>query len=294
MRLLIDADPGHDDLIAIAVAQQLAEIALVTTVWGNAPLSETTTNALVAVDLVGFGGPVVSGADRPREREPIAATSVHGDDGLPGAERPAPRRGVSGTDAARAIVDHAAAGTWLVAIGPLTNVAAALDHDPSLAGRLAGISIMGGAIGVPGTPAPVSEFNICADPEAADIVLRSGARLVLCPLDLTTQVRYDAAWVDSITQPYVRDLLRHYLHNHHYTDAPGAPLHDPCALLAVARPELFGFEEVTVAVERAGVLTRGMTVVDRRPSAGDPNVSLARTVDAPAVLAIVRDVVNGL
>ena len=268
MRFIVDTDPGQDDLVAIAVAQALGDIALITTVAGNAPLAETTTNALVAADLVGFDGPVVSGAAGPRGRDASFPTGVHGETGLAGAPRPPPARRVAGTDAAGAIVEHAEEGTWILGLGPLTNVAVALERDPSLARRVAGISVIGG--GATTGDATVAELNLGTDPEAADVVLTSGARIVRCGLDVTTQVRYDDTWVASIEDPYVRALLGHYRRHHRYTDAPGAPLHDPCAVLAVTHPEWFSFE------------------------AQSATVSVARTVDVAAVLALVRDVLNGL
>ena len=269
MRFIVDADPGHDDLVAIAVARRSGHLSLITTVAGNAPLAETTANALVAADLVGFDGPVVSGAARPRARDAAFQPEVHGETGMAGAPRPPSTRGVAGTDAAAAIVEHADPETWIVATGPLTNVADALERDPGLAVRIAGITIMGGGVEAGGDP-PVAEFNVRTDPEAAEVVLGSGARLVVCGLDLTTQVRYDDAWVGSIGHPYVRALLGHYLRHHRHVGVAGAPLHDPCAVLAVTHPHWFSFET---------------------PSA---TLSVARTVDAGAVLALVRDVLGGL
>jgi len=293
VRFVVDTDPGHDDLIAIALADHVAEVVAITTVSGNAPLADTTINALVAADLIGFDGPVVSGADRPRSREPAYPVAVHGRTGLDGAPRPEPRRPPSGTDAAATIIDRADGDTWIAAVGPLTNVAAAIERDPGLARRVAGITIMGGAVAM-GNVTPVAEFNVWTDPEAADIVFRSGARLVMCGLDLTTQVRYDEAWLDGIRHPYVAALLRHYLAGHRYREASGAPLHDPCAVLAVTHPELFRFADHPAAVECAGELTRGMTVVDRRPWAGGDTVSVATSVDAPAVLDLAAAAVNRL
>ena len=236
---------------------------------GNASLAETTANALVAADLVGFDGPVVSGAAQARSGGRPSQVDVHGATGMAGAPRPPTVRRIAGTDAAGAIVDHADPGTWIVATGPLTNVAQALERDPGLAGRVAGISVMGGGTD-PRAGATVPEFNLRADPEAADVVLRSGARIVRCGLELTTQVRYDDAWVASIEHPYVRALLDHYLHHHRHPGAPGAPLHDPCAVLAVTHPTWFSFD------------------------ASSAEVSVACAVDAGLVLALVRDVLNGL
>lgn len=286
MRFIIDADPGHDDLLAIATAHHVADIVAITTVSGNAPLSEVTANALVAADLVGFDGPVVQGAARPLRREPSYPTTVHGPTGLAGADRPRCTRTVDGTDAAGTILELSDPETWILAIGPLTNVAAAIERDPGLAGRIAGITLMGGAVDT-GNVTPVAEFNIWTDPEAADIVFRSGARLVMCGLDVTTQVRYDGAWAASLDHPYLRALVEHYLRHHRYGRV-GAPLHDPCAVLAVTHPQWFSFASRSVQIETRGELTRGMTVVDRRPWAGEPNVAVAGSVQADAVLEAVR------
>lgn len=291
MKVIIDTDPGHDDLVAIVMASELAEVVAITTVSGNAPLAETTANALVAVDLIGAEVPVFSGADRPRARAPHYPVAVHGASGLDGAPRPMTSRTLAGSDAAAAIVELADADTWLVPIGPLTNVAAALELDPGLAQRIAGISLMGGAIAM-GNVTAVAEFNIWTDPEAADIVFRSGARLVMCGLDLTTQVRYDETWVDGLGHEFVAALLRRYLSGHRYGRGLGAPLHDPCAVVAVTHPELFEFADHPVVVECAGEHTRGMTVVDRRPGVAGATVSVARTVDAGEVLRLAADAIG--
>ena len=293
MKFIIDTDPGHDDLIAIALAQRLGEITLVTSVSGNAPLDQTTTNALVSADLVGYSGPVIAGADRPRSRKPYYPTVVHGETGLDGAVRPQPSRAATPGDAVDALLRAADGETWLVAIGPLTNVAAALDRDPSFAKRLAGITIMGGAIAM-GNASAVAEFNVWTDPEAADVVFQSGAPIVMCGLDLTTQLRYDEQWVASLQNRYVAALLGHYLANHRYLERAGAPLHDPCAVLAVTHPHLFEFGDYPVAVECDSKLTRGMTVVDRRPWAEGPTVSVALTIDAAGALSLIADAINDL
>lgn len=217
---------------------------------------------------------------------------MHGANGLGGAPRPLPTREPTPGNAATAIVEHAADDTFLVVLGPMTNVAAALDLDPSMPDRLAGIAFMGGAIAT-GNATPVAEFNVATDPEAAAFVLASGARLLMCGLDLTTQVRYDDGWADALARPYVAALLRHYLGRHRY-GPPGAPLHDPCAVLAVTHPHLFSSTPRPVAVELDGTLTRGQTVVDRRPWSGEPNVEVVETVDADAVRALVTGAVAAL
>src|SRR6478736_2602047 len=190
-KVLLDCDPGHDDVMAVLTAARYADLVAITTVAGNAALEYTTRNALVTCDLAGIEGPVHSGAAGPRSGPTQNAVHVHGNEGLDGVEIPRPARPVAGTDAAGFIVETVAEtpGLWIVAVGPLTNVALALRADPELANRVAGISIMGG--GTFGNATAAAEFNIWADPEAADVVFRSGARIRMCGLDLTHQVCAD-------------------------------------------------------------------------------------------------------
>ena len=167
---------------------------------------------------------------------------------------------------------------WLVAVGPLTNVALALRLDPGLAERLAGISIMGGNWG-PGNVSPVAEFNIWADPDAADEVFRSGANLVLAGLDLTHQFMIDDARRGAVRAlgtslaTFGADLLDFFSHAYARTFGVPAegPLHDPCAVLAVTDPRLFTTSRRHVEVETASDLTRGMTVVDQLDVTHDTN-----------------------
>ena len=190
VRVIIDCDPGHDDAVALMVAHAYADVVGITTVSGNAPLHYTTQNALAVVELLGVATPVHSGAARPLAGNPQHATHVHGATGLAGARLPPPTAKVSGDDAAAFLIETTRLhpDVWIVAIGPLTNVAVALQRDAGLATRIAGISIMGGSTTV-GNATAVAEFNVWADPEAADVVFRSGAPLRMCGLNLTHQLR---------------------------------------------------------------------------------------------------------
>lgn len=181
---------------------------------------------------------------------------------------------------------------WLVAIGPLTNVAMALNRDPGFSSRLAGISIMGGSTGT-GNVTPAAEFNIWADPEAADIVFRSGAEIRLAGLNLTHQFKTTDQILETLRATpgakarFAADLLA-FLHERMFvlTGERRAALHDPCAVLAVTHPELFEFRRRPVAVELDGTLTRGMTVVDERYSGRDaePAVDVAYRIEADAAM----------
>jgi len=290
--MILDCDPGHDDAIAMVVAARYAELLGVTTVAGNASLARTTHNALVVRDLLGIDAPIHSGADRPLLEDARAAPAFHGASGLDGAELPAPTRGVDGADAVAFIVETCRhrPGTWIVAVGPLTNVALALRAAPDLAGHLGGISVMGG--GTFGNRSPVAEFNIWADPEAAAIVFDFPGPLKMAGLDVTHQMlatpeRIDAlAAVPGLLASTLADLLRFFSASYltTYEGVPGAAVHDPCAVLALTHPDLFVRQPRHVKVETGGRLTRGMTVIDRRTVVDrhPPNVDVLEHIDADA------------
>jgi inosine-uridine nucleoside N-ribohydrolase len=295
--VLLDCDPGHDDVMAILTAARYADLVGITTVAGNAALEHTTRNALVTCDLAGIDVPVHAGAAGPRSGPVRDAVHVHGAEGLEGVPIPAPVRAVAGDDAPGFILECAARHPklWIVAVGPLTNVALALDRDPDLARRVAGISVMGG--GTFGNATAAAEFNIWADPEAADVVFRSGAAIRLCGLDLTHQVCVDGefvAWVNGIGTPlgdFVGGLLGFY--GKRVLELTGtddlAALHDPCAVLAVTHSELFEFGNHRVHVELDGRYTRGMTVIDQRDTKGP--VEVAWRTDADTDLELIRQAV---
>ncbi len=304
-RLIIDCDPGPDDAVALLLAHTHADVLGITTVSGNAPLRHTTRNALAVVELLGARTPVHSGAAQPLIGEALHATHVHGVDGLGGASLPAPSSHVAGEDGAGFLIEttRAYSDVWIVAIGPLTNVAIALQRDAGLAERIAGISIMGGTTTV-GNATAVAEFNIWADPEAADIVFRSGARLRMCGLNLTQQLRTSDATVaglrtlGSARGDFVADLFE-FLHERMagLLGVRESALHDPCAVLAVTHPQLLGFQSRAVSVELQGTHTRGMTVVDQRAfrrSGREPeptNVEVAYDLDADRAMALVLEAI---
>jgi len=297
IRLIVDCDPGHDDVVAIIVAAQYADLLGITTVAGNAPLDRTTYNACVMRDLLGLSAPVHAGAVRPLLEEPRPASFVHGESGLDGADLPVPQRGADSDDAIGFIVETCRSdeGLWLVPTGPLTNIALALRAAPDLVDRIAGISLMGG--GSFGNRSAVAEFNIWADPEAAAMVFASGAPLVMAGLDVTHQFLVtdariaDVDAIDGRLANVLAGLFRFfsgtYRKRHH--NIAGAALHDPLAVLALTHSHLFTSTERHVAVETRGELTRGMTVIDRRDliERPDPNCTVLGTVDADAAWQLV-------
>jgi inosine-uridine nucleoside N-ribohydrolase len=295
--IVLDCDPGHDDAIAIVVAARHTELLGITTVAGNAPLERTTYNACVVRDLLGLDVEIHSGAQRPLVAPPMHAGYVHGESGLDGADLPVPARGAQGGDAVSFIIDtcRSRPGTWLVATGPLTNVALALRAAPELRHHVAGVSLMGG--GTFGNRSPVAEFNIWADPEAASIVFGAGVPLLMCGLDVThtfvaTPERVDMVRALPGRLPAVlTDLLEFFSRSYvaRHADMRGAAVHDPLAVLALTHPHLVSTTPHHVDVETHGSLTRGMTVIDRRTLVDRPaaNCTVVEGLDVEGAWSVV-------
>jgi inosine-uridine nucleoside N-ribohydrolase len=289
-----------------------ADLVGITTVGGNAPLPDVTTNALLTCQLFGIEAEVHAGAARPLVAPPRHAPEVHGVSGFAGPSLPNLERRAASGDGVGYLIDtiRDEEGLWLVALGPLTNLALAFRQAPDLPGRLAGISFMGGSADV-GNRTPVAEFNILVDPEAAAVVLGSGARIQMAGLDLTMQFPVDDALEADLRAlggtgaRVLADLIQSYLDQaEHRTGQRRGGLHDPCAVLAVTHPEVITSQLRRVDVELDGRLTRGMTVVDRRPApaggreprtddgAPAPNVHHGHTLDRAAARRLVLEAVS--
>ena len=303
--VIVDCDPGHDDSIAILVAATHTDLIGVTTVAGNAPLDRTTRNAIITLDLIGRAEvPVHSGAARPLVAPPRHADHIHGESGLDGAALPPPSRPATSTDAVEFIVEtcRATEGVTLVPVGPLTNIALALRAAPDLGTRLAGISLMGG--GRFGNRTAAAEFNIWADPEAARIVYGYGGPLTMAGLDLTFQLQATAERIAAVRAVgtglavVLADLLTFFSHSYvrRHAGLHGAPVHDPCAVLALTHPELFTGRMAHVEVETAGHVTRGMTLIDQRAlvERPAPNCRELQTIDADAAFAVIVDAIRAV
>ncbi|MFT3853560.1 MAG: nucleoside hydrolase [Ilumatobacteraceae bacterium] len=299
--IVLDCDPGHDDAVAMVVAARHTRVLGITTVAGNAPLAATTRNAIVVRDLLGLDAPVHAGAERPFVAEPKHAGYVHGESGLDGPALPEPSGPPASRDAVGFIIETCRAneGTWLVPTGPMTNVALALRSAPDLAGRIAGISLMGG--GTFGNRTAVAEFNIWADPEAAAVVYGYGGPLIMSGLDVTHQlqatperiaeVRALPGAVPGIFADLFDFFSGTYVGRHRHM--LGAAVHDPCAVMALTHPELFTTAPSHVTVETTGELTRGQTIVDRRDlvEVPEPNCTVQVGVDADAAWAVIVDAI---
>ncbi|MCA0904859.1 nucleoside hydrolase [Ruegeria marisrubri] len=276
-KIIIDTDPGQDDAVAILLAlasPEDIEVLGITAVAGNVPLELTAKNARIVCELAGRTDiPVYAGCDRPLNRPLVTAEHVHGKTGLDGPDLPDPQMPLTEGHAVDFIIDTLRAeepGTvTLCPLGPLTNIATAFSKAPDIVDRVQEIVLMGGAYFEVGNITPTAEFNIHVDPEAADIVFKSGRPIVVMPLDVThkalvTKPRNDAFRAlgnkVGIAVAEMTDFFERF-DKEKYGSA-GAPLHDPCVTAYLIRPELFSGRHVNVEIETQSELTMGMTVAD--------------------------------
>lgn len=305
-RIIIDCDPGHDDMAAILLAASNPAVAIeaITTVCGNASLDNTTNNALRIVSAFGLDVPVYRGAVQPLLHRYDFPAAFHGPTGLDsaGVELPPAGRAAEESHAVEAIIDIVDANPGeisLVVVGPMTNVALALGLRPDLATKVRQIVFMGGSAGE-GNVTPAAEFNIWADAEAARMVFRSGARLVMFGLNVTHQTllrRQDIAAVRAAHPGanVVADIMDFYCGTYYRfagANKPGAPLHDPCAIAFLIDPSLFTIEQLPGEVIVSAGESYGQTQIDLRPQ--DPahdtrtkNVGVAMKADAERFAALV-------
>ena len=284
--VIIDCDPGTDDAIALLLALASPEIALqaVTVVGGNVELARTLANALALVGLAGAGVPVHAGAARPIRGEFTSAPRAHGENGLAGVTLPpggAPAPGVA-ADVIRVHLRAATAPLTVIGIGPATNLALALTAEPGLAAKIGQIVLMSGAL-AGGNVTAAAEFNAWSDPEALAVLLAAGCPLTLAPLDLTHQalvtpsrlahLRAAGAGTALATACDILAALPPH------PTLPGRPLHDPCALAWLLRPDLFTALPAFVAVSCAEGATRGQTTIAPAPEE-TANALVLATLDA--------------
>ena len=271
---ILDCDTGHDDAMAILLAAGTLDVRGVTTVHGNASVENTTVNTCKVLELAGLARvPVAIGAPQPLERRISHAPGVHGITGMDGPGLPSPAMQPIDEPAVEFITRTAAEveGLHLVATGPLTNIGAALRaYSGELASRIAGISLMGGSTGL-GNATAVAEFNVWADPDAADLVFRSGIPIRMVGLNVTRQVsatpghRQRIRALGTRTAHAVAELLDFFSEKlRRRYGLPGASMHDPLAVTALDDPPALRFEPMQVDIELAGTHTYGMTVCDHR------------------------------
>ncbi len=294
-RIVIDTDPGQDDAVAILMALASPEIEVLglTAVAGNVPLDLTARNARVVCELAGRPDvPVFAGARQPLRRRLVTAEHVHGRTGLDGPTLPEPTMPLQEQSAVGFLIDTLRAepkgSVTICALGPLTNLALAMLKAPDIAARIGRIVLMGGAYFEVGNITPASEFNIHVDPEAAEVVFRSGAPITVLPLDVTHKALVTGARnaaFRALGSPVgtavaqMTDFFERFDREKYGSD--GAPLHDPCVIGWLLRPDLFEGREINVEIETVSELTRGMTVADWwRVTARPPNALFIGDVDA--------------
>ncbi len=315
--LLIDTDPGIDDALALLLAFASPEVSVeaITTVAGNVPVELSTNNVSRILDEARPSRmPVVAqGASKPLVRPLISAGHVHGEDGLGNLHqfrnldgsptyRPVetPPSSVHGSDLILESAARFPGELVVVALGPLTNLALALQRDRNRLALVRRAVVMGGAVASPGNVTPVAEFNFHVDPEAAARVLESGLPVELIPLDVTRQVVLTRAALDTrlagcpgrLAQFISAFTLKGFAFGAEVGEG-GLTLHDPLALAVALDPSLVTFESFSVQVECEGSLTRGMAVADRRPVPShqkrQPNCRVAMSVNAARFLSLFLD-----
>ena len=303
-KIIIDTDPGQDDAVAILLALASPELDIlgITAVAGNVPLKLTEKNARKICELAGKPETrVFAGASRPLMRQLVTAEEVHGKTGLDGPDLPEPTMPLESQHAVDFIVEtlmlEEPGSVTLCPLGPLTNIALALIREPRIASRIGRIVLMGGGFFEGGNVTPAAEFNIYVDPHAADVVFRCGAPIVMMPLDVTHKVLTRAGRVAAIralgskvgvATAQMLEFFERFDEEKYGSD--GGPLHDPCVIAWLLRPELFRGRECNVVVETGSELTMGMTVIDwwgvtKRPK----NATVMRDVDDEGFFALLVD-----
>ncbi len=271
--MLLDCDTGVDDAVAILLTKYLntLELVAVTSVAGNVEVEKTTINSLRVLELAGMEHiPVYPGAQGPLFGERHTAYHVHGEDGLGGVDLPQPKRQPEDIRAWDAIYEYAKqcdGELVVVAVGPLTNLALAIAKYKELPKLIRRIVIMGGAA-VGGNATPSAEFNIYADPEAADMVFTCGAPVYMCGLDVTVPAYFTAEELEELAAlgskqaVFARDVLQGILKFYRGYHLPGVCFHDPVTVLYADDESYFQTDHAGVRVETKGMLTRGKTVTD--------------------------------
>ncbi|KAF6137510.1 hypothetical protein GIB67_031789 [Kingdonia uniflora] len=310
-KIIIDTDPGIDDAMAIFLALQSPEVEVIglTTIYGNVYTTLATRNALHLLEVAGRTDiPVAEGSHVTlmKGTKLRIADFVHGTDGLGNQNFPPPKGKSIEESAAAFLVRHANSypgKVTVVALGPLTNIALAIQLDPKFPKKIGQIIILGGAFAVNGNVNPSTEANIFGDPDAADFVFTSGADILAVGINVTHQVvltdadRYKLAQSKGKFAQYLCKILDVYFSYHHDAyNIKGVYLHDPTTLIAAVNPSLLTYTTGVVRVQTSGI-TRGLTIFYNTKKrfaevtewCDKPTVKVAVTVDAPAVVDLIME-----
>jgi len=309
-KIIIDTDPGQDDAVAILLAfasPQEIDVLGITAVAGNVPLDLTQKNARIVCELASRPKTkVYAGCAAPLARPLVTAEHVHGKTGLDGPVLPDPKMPLAKGHAVDFIIETLEAeepgSVTLCPLGPLTNIATAFRKAPHIVERVQEIVLMGGAYFQVGNITPAAEFNIYVDPQAADMVFRSGAKITVMPLDvthkaLTTRARVEAFRAIGSTPGRMvaewTDFFERFDKEKYGSE--GAPLHDPCVIAYLIQPELFAGRFINVEIETTSELTMGMTVADWwRVTERAPNVTFMGDIDAAGFFELLTDRIGRL
>jgi inosine-uridine nucleoside N-ribohydrolase len=297
--VILDCDPGTDDAVAIMLALASPELTVlaITVAGGNVGLNSTLPNTLALTALANSTVPVHAGADRPLIGEFVSEPRVHGADGLGGVVLPpggSPTPGLA-ADVIRRILRDASEPVTLIGIGPATNLALSLTTEPALTAKVKQIVLMSGAW-AEGNVTPAAEFNAWSDPEALAILLACGRPVVFATLELTAQALTTpariATWRGLGNGRCLRAIcdIQSTVPLSRRFSSLGAPLHDPCAVAWLIRPELFTARDCSVRMDLGPGPSRGRTLIDRWNRTGDPlNATVLETVDAVGLFELLGE-----
>ncbi|MGF6088906.1 nucleoside hydrolase [Pseudomonas sp. 18173] len=275
--LIIDTDPGADDVVALLFALASPDelnVRALTTVAGNVRLDKTSRNARLVREWAGREEvPVYAGATKPLMRTPIYAEDIHGQEGLSGIAVHEPRQGLAEGSAITYLIDTLKSASphsiTIAMLGPQTNLALALMQEPGIVQGIKEVVVMGGAHFNGGNTTPVAEFNLFADPHAAEVVLKSGVKLTYLPLDVTHKILTSEARLKQIAAlnnhagRLVGDILNEYIKGDmERFGIPGGPVHDATVVAYLLKPQLFSGRSVNVVVDSREGPTFGQTIVD--------------------------------
>lgn len=287
-KIILDTDPGIDDAMAIftAIAHDDINLLGLTTVFGNVSVEQAANNALLLTEKAGINIPVCKGCAKPLEKDPLHFPDfVHGVDGFGNLNLKPSEGKLSSLDSADFIIEQVLKypnEVTLVAIGPLTNLATAIQRAPDIVNKVKAVVLMGGAIHTDGNVTPVAEANIFSDPDAADIVMAAGWEVVMIGLDATHQVTFNRRFFADIANknPKVGNFMQQSadFYINFYMKARKQELslskqtdssldacygHDLCAVLYVVNPDIFQIIEGSICVAVKGV-AMGQTIINHR------------------------------
>jgi len=293
MKVILDTDPGIDDALAFILLKAMPEISLqaITTTHGNTTVQKCTENALKLVELLGMEDiPVAEGAHEPLVKALSVAEETHGDTGLGHAVLPQAKIKPVTSNAANLIIDIVNANPGeitILCIGPVTNLALAILKEPSLRKKIKNVVSMAGTIHYPGNATPSSEYNVFCDPEAFDILLRSGIDLTIVPLDVTYKCLFTKEHIQRLQgarediRTFIDRATAFYMEFHlEYQGIEGCAINDPLAAAILLKPELVTMRDYYVDIELHGDSTTAKISADHFVALGNPpNAQVAMEVD---------------